>query len=220
MGLYERLAGTESEKISSHAFMAALGEFDRGKMTSQQVINAFTLSSGEQTELTTLLSKFVIPPEVVSMGGYTVLTNVGATYDSSGPAKGLGFVRLETAGITGLEWHVRWNKIGTGTLSFQLWNETDGTELGVINDAAAAGDNRSQTLTITPGSPLDAGMKVLRVRAKSTVVADDPVYYGSTLRIRRVEKMTSVELHEVLLLAREVIAPLNTVAALKSRLGV
>ena len=59
----------------------------------------------------------------------------------------------------------------------------------------------------------------MRIRAKSTVAADDPVYFGASILIRRIEKLTASELHEVLLLAEEG-AKYATEAALKARLGI
>jgi hypothetical protein len=220
MGLYERLTGNELPRIPVHAFMGALGEFERGKMTSQEVIDAFNLSVGEQTEVTALIARILSQPEAYSLGSYNVLTNVGATYDAIPQAKGLGFIGMDVTGITRLEMRVRYNKIGTGTLSWQLWNETDSAEVGVVTDAAAAGDNKTAALEVTPGAPLSGGVKLLRPRVKSTVAADDPVYYGACVFVRRVALVTADVLHAVLLLAESRVAPLDTVTALKTRLGV
>jgi hypothetical protein len=223
MPLYERLTGEDPTlvKLPVHAFMASLGEYSRGKMTQQQVINAFNLDSGEQAELQTLAGKIINPPEVYPLAGYLALTNIGITYDATGPAKGLGFLLVETAGVTLLRWQVRWNKIGTGTLSWQLWDETNGLEVARVDDAAAAGDNRVQTVDVTPTpSPMVPGQRILRVRCKSTTSTDDPVYYGSCLALSRVERLTSAELHEVLLLGEGRVVPLNSAALVRTRLGV
>lgn len=110
------------------------------------------------------------------------LTNVGTAYDAIAASKGLGFQEIDFTGVTSLTFRCRWNKVGTGTLSWQLWNETDSTELARIDDAAAAGDNKTNAVTVTPGL---TGIKIVRVRAKSTVAADDPVYYGSSVRVVR-----------------------------------
>ena len=99
MGLYERLCGTEEPKLPIHQFMAALGEHDRGKMTRDQVVFAFSLSAAEQVELDTLIGKILNPPEVYNLGNYTLLTNVGSAYDAIQPAKGLGILYIETAGV-------------------------------------------------------------------------------------------------------------------------
>lgn len=200
--------------------MAALGELERGKMTRTEVITAFALSVGEQTELDTLTAKMIGTPEAYPMGAFVTLTNVGAAYDAITASKGLGFVAMDITGITRLTWRVRYNKIGTGTLSWQLWNETDSQELGVFDDAAAAGDNKQQDIVVTPAQPLTGGVKLLRGRVKSTVATDDPLFYGSCMFVRRVQRLTSADLHELLLLAELRLAPYNTVAALKTRLGV
>jgi hypothetical protein len=54
MSLYTRLMGLSDPKISLHAWRSLLAERKRGKVTNQDVIDAFQLSAGEQTELTTL----------------------------------------------------------------------------------------------------------------------------------------------------------------------
>jgi hypothetical protein len=220
MGLYERLTGVELPRIPVHAFMGALGEYERGKMTSQQVTDAFTLSAGEQTEVGSLISKIMTQPEAYALGAYNVLTNIGTSYDAIPQAKGLGFVAVDTMGITRLEMRVRYQKVGTGTLSWQLWNDTDAAQVGVSDDTGAAADNKTATLVVTPDPPLAGGVKLLRVRCKSTVATDDPVYYGACIFVRRVALVTSDVLHAVLLLAEQQVPPLGTVAALKTRLGV
>lgn len=115
----------------------------------------------------------------VSLGGYNVLTNVGASYDAIALSLGLGFVEVNMTGIASIVMTVKVNKIGTGTQSWQLWNETNSAQVGVINDAGAAGN---KTLTATFSGLALTGVKLLRVRALSTVAADDPVYYGASLR--------------------------------------
>jgi hypothetical protein len=220
MPLYDRLLGYSGTKIRVHAFMGALGERARGKLTDQQVINAFTLDVGEQAELATLLGKVVVPPESISLGGYLTLTNVGATYDAIAASKGLGHVRVETAGINAVELLVRYDKVGTGTLTFQLWNETTGLEVGALNDAAAAGNGKvlSGVVDFTP--PLGPGTADLRVRCKSTVAADDPNYYGSSLRVRRVDLLGAEVIHQILLMGESRVPPYDSVAAVTTRLGV
>ena len=220
MSLIERLIGTEEPKLPVHQLMSALGEWERGKMTRAQVISGFGLTTPEEAELDAIFGKMVPPPDSISIGGIVTLTNVGASYDAIAASKGLGFVRVEGAGISGVEFVVRYNKVGTGTLSWQLWDDTTTAEVGVINDAAAAGDNKQGTVNIVPPGPLAPGLHTLRVRAKSTVAADDPVYYGASLRIRRVDVMWSEVLHEVLLLAEYGVPPYDNPAAIRTRLGV
>jgi hypothetical protein len=52
MALYDKLLGYDPGgiKLMVHAFMAALGEYARGKMTGPQIITAFGLDAAEQTE--------------------------------------------------------------------------------------------------------------------------------------------------------------------------
>lgn len=110
-----------------------------------------------------------------------ILTNVGTSYDAIAGSRGLGIQDINFTGVTGLVFRVRYNKVGTGTLSWQLWNETDSTELARIDDSAA-GDNKSSAVTVT-GLAL-VGEKTVRVRAKSTVSGDDPVFYGASVLLR------------------------------------
>ncbi len=221
MALYARLIGTEEPRIPIHAFIGALGEWERGKITRTQVVNGFTITtSSELADLDSTFAKIIPPPDSISFGAFVSMTNVGTTYDSIAASKGLGYARVEGSGISGVEFTVRYNKIGTGTLSWQLFDDTNSVEVGVIDDAAAAADNRQGTIEITPGSPLAAGLHTLRVRCKSTVAADDPVYYGAALRIRRVNSMFAALLHEVLLMGDSRIPPYDTEAAIKTRLGI
>jgi len=108
------------------------------------------------------------------------LTNLTANYDGIPASQGLGLIRIDFTGVTQLKLDVRVNKIGTGTQSWQLWNETDGAEVGVINDAGATG---IKVLSATFNVAL-SGEKILRVRAKSTVAADDPVFFGSSILVK------------------------------------
>lgn len=105
------------------------------------------------------------------------LTNVGTSYDAIAASKGLGMQLIDCTGVTAILFYIFVNKIGTGTQSWQLWNVTDGTQIAVIDDAAAAGDkilNAQVNVALT-------GIKMVRVRAKSTVSTDDPVFYAATL---------------------------------------
>lgn len=108
------------------------------------------------------------------------LTNVGASYDAIAASKGLGFAEIDFTGVLQVVFTVRYNKVGAGTLSWQLWNETDGTQIGVIDDAAAAADNKRQSATFSVAL---TGIKEVRVRSKSTVSTDDPVFYGASIRV-------------------------------------
>jgi hypothetical protein len=219
MSLYTRMLGIDLPRIPVHDLMAALGEVERDRVTTAAVATAFGLDAGEQTEMETLAAKVIVPQESLALGAFVTLTNVGAAYDAITASRGLGFVGLQTAGIMELTFAVKVSKVGTGTQSWQLWNETDTAQVGVIDDAGVAGDKTLSTIITPSPAPMVAGFKVLRVRAKSTVAADDPLYYGAAIRLKRTERMTSVELHEVLLLASGGRA-YTTEAALKTRLGV
>ena len=104
-----------------------------------------------------------------------VLTNVGTTYDATTASRGLGIATLDFTGVTQLVFRVRVNKVGTGVQSWQLWNETDLTEIALLTDAGAAG---VKTLKTTVSVAL-VGVKDVCVRVRSTVGSDDPVYLGA-----------------------------------------
>lgn len=106
-----------------------------------------------------------------------VLTNVGATYDAIMASRELGIGFMDFTGINRVDMVVHVQKIGTGTQSWQAWNVTDNAEIGVINDAGLAVEKTLQA-TFDVTSKGWTGRKVVRIRAKSTVAADDPYYFG------------------------------------------
>jgi hypothetical protein len=217
MSLYDRLING-SPKIAVHQFMAALGEIERGKVTALQAANAFELSEAEQIEATELISKIVTPLEMVSIGGFVTLTNVGNTFDATNASQGLGMFRVQTAGITGFEFTVRVNKVGSGTQEWQLWDDTNSQEIALLSDSGAAGVKTLSVQQDLP-APLGASVRTIRVRARSTTASDDPIFLGACVLIQRVAKLSAEELHQILLLAEGGEA-YTTVAALKARLGV
>lgn len=219
MSLYTRLMGIDLPKISVHSFMAALGEVERGKITEAEIAALYSLDAAQQAELAVLVSKIVVPQETICFGGQQVLTNVGAAFDTV-VVGGAALVQL--AGITRVTFGVRVNRIGTGTQDWQLWrtdtNGTNGVQVGLISDGSGTGvKDLSTNIDFDPA--LSPGLKILRVRARSSTAADDPVFYGASLLVRRVSRLTSTEIHEVLCLAREG-QRYNDETSLKSRLGV
>src|SRR5688572_1042082 len=92
------------------------------------------------------------------LGGVVTLTNVGTN-----PVV-IGVARADFTNVTAVELTVRVNKVGTGTQSWQLWNETDGVQVAVIADAGAAGE---KTLTTSVNITVQnwSGMKLLFLRA-------------------------------------------------------
>lgn len=119
-------------------------------------------------------------PLCISLGGFLTLTNVGNAYDTTATAKGLGIASIDFTGCTRIDLIVNVNKVGSGTQSWQLWNVTDGSEIMVISDSGGTGDKiLSGSLTTN----LPTGVKTVRIRVKSTTAADDPVYYGASVRV-------------------------------------
>lgn len=227
MGLIERLIGEGvphnpapgQERIPAHDFDGVLAEIDRGNMTLAQAATKFNLSAAEQTELSNLIAKIVGDYDSVALGGFQTLTNIGTAYDAINASKGLGSVELQVAGIEWFRFGVFVSKVGTGTQSWQLWNVTDALEVAVIDDAGAAGD-KTLSVTVTPGTPYAPAIKQLRVRAKSTVAADDPIYYGASIVFRRRARLLSRDVHGLLMMASNQVPPLTSAAALRTRLGI
>lgn len=106
------------------------------------------------------------------------LTNVGTNFDAIPASRGLGIQDIDFTGVTQVIFRVRVNKVGSGTQHWQLWNDTDGAEIALISDAAAAGDNKSLVTTVNISL---TGIKTCRVRARSTVAGDDPIFYGASV---------------------------------------
>lgn len=105
------------------------------------------------------------------------LTNLPTTYDGIPAARGLGIALIDFRGATQVTFLVYVQKVGTGTQSWQLWNETDGQEIGVINDAGPTGVKYLEAVF----NVSIAGVKRVRIRTKSTNAADDPVFFGSSV---------------------------------------
>ena len=111
-------------------------------------------------------------PVSISLGSRITLTNIGTSYLV------LAIVDVDFTNVVNVQFRARWNKIGVGTISWQLWNETDGTQLTVIDDAAAAGDNHTSLVNQAVNL---SGMKQLHLRGKSTTNTDDPILYGASI---------------------------------------
>lgn len=228
MALIDRLVAADATKIPVHPFMAACGEWERGKMSRQQVIDAFGLLAGDLAELDALNALVKTPREAYPLSGRVVLTNVGATYDANVDSLSLPFVYIQRAGVTRLDVEVRNRKAATqtGTIDYQLWDETNASAAidtvtattGSLSDAAAAGDHTliaSRTFAV----PLAPGVVKLRLRCKCTTAADDPTFLNASLLLTRVDTITADVLHQVLLLGENDTPPLNSAAALRTRLG-
>lgn len=120
-------------------------------------------------------------PKEISLGGYTVLTNIGTTYDAINQANGLGIANLNFTDVNQLDFIVRTNKIGTGNQSWQLWNDTTSSQITVITDSGAAGNKTLLASGINVATI--TGINTVRIRAKSDVSSDDPLYYGSSIKL-------------------------------------
>lgn len=120
----------------------------------------------------------------ISFGGMVTLTNVGAAYDSTVPSQGLGIAKIDLTNYSHVDFYVMVNKVGAGTQSWQLWDDTFNTQIAVINDSGAAGVKSLSSLNnVIPA--LSKNLITVRVRAQSTTATDDPVFLGATARFQR-----------------------------------
>ena len=99
MGLYERWTATDGNgfvKIPIHAFGAALRELARGGITRANIINQFSLSGSDVTELDAIISTYqglsagAKPDYVVKLHDVMILCEAGI-YSRSTAASRLGF---------------------------------------------------------------------------------------------------------------------------------
>lgn len=107
------------------------------------------------------------------------LTNVGSTYDFVPAARGLGIGLFDFRGVAAIRFVVYVQRLGTGIQSWQLWNETNQIEICRIDDndiVSPAVRYLDQTFPVN----ID-GIKLVRVRAKSSISGDDPIFFGSTI---------------------------------------
>lgn len=115
----------------------------------------------------------------VSLGGFVVLTNVGTAYDAIDASRGLGRVTADWKAYSMLFLDISSKHVGTGVLTWQLWNETDSIEVGTVADALNTAWH-TRTAMFTQNIP--TSVKTLRLRVRSTVATDDPAYGCATLR--------------------------------------
>ena len=83
MGLYERLLRLEEPRIPVHAFMAALAERKRGRVTANQIISVFGLDPTATTEAAALNARFddvVSPLTGTEVHDVLLLADAGLAY--------------------------------------------------------------------------------------------------------------------------------------------
>lgn len=112
------------------------------------------------------------------------LTNVGASYDTIPASRGLGIGRRDFRGFDRLTFDIYHQKVGTGTISYRLFNVTDNTPLLDAGGSEIRLDdaNAASTRVLSADFVVNRNdIKLLRVQAKSTVSGDDPVYLGASV---------------------------------------
>lgn len=212
MSLWDRLA-QQDDQIGGHPFPAMLGEIERGARSKADLVSFFSLSPQEATDLDATLARLIAPQEEsYALGGFASLANVGTTF------KVIAVLRLQTAGIVGFEFGCFVSKVGTGVQSWQLWDQTNSQQVAVFDDAGAAGDHVLGPITQAVTS-MPVGVRTLALRVRSTVANDDPIHYGSSLRIRRTGGLTPEAIARILILRDSLVPGYTTPAELQTLLG-
>lgn len=119
-------------------------------------------------------------PQTISIGGYTVLTNVGTAYDAVAVSSGMGIAYVDFTGVAAIDWYISITKAGTSNHTYQLFNVTDTAELGTIVHTTTG----TAVLSTTISSGIPTGKKLVRIRAKAVTGTDDPVWNGGTILLR------------------------------------
>lgn len=218
---------TNGPTIPVHQIMSAMGEVDRGKMTRAQVLTAFDITVGEESDYDAFAAKIKTPQESYALCGRVTLTNVGAAYDTTLDSQALPFIYIQRAGVIRIDMEVRVRKVGTGTQDWQLFDETNGVEAvgpatitsGSLSDNGAAAD-RTLNGSRVFASPLSPQVVKLRLRSRSSTALDDPIFLNAAILLFRESIITPEVVHQVLCLGSYGIAGYSTVAELKARLGI
>ncbi len=228
MGLIARLIGTEEPRISVHSFKSGLQELALEKWTRAQFDSAFSIQAGaETTKMDAIIAQHVPSAEHYFFSGNPEAITLPTTADANSAVKALGFLRMECAGISKIEWLVRYNKLGTGTLTAEMRNETDSTTPDSFTDTGGAADNRENggaagtaARIITPGSPMAKGTKIFRLRIFNSTASQTLILYGWSVRLFRFSILLSETMHEVLMAAQTGSGPNVTEAQVEARLGI
>ncbi|MEK6881540.1 MAG: hypothetical protein AABY22_18100, partial [Nanoarchaeota archaeon] len=75
---------------------------------------------------------------------------------------------------------IQWDKIGTGTQNVRVIDVDNSAN--VLFDVAVVSGNNVVALTTLP--VFATGTKLLKLQAKSTTAADDPVFRGCSIRLK------------------------------------
>lgn len=121
-------------------------------------------------------SSIAIHQIVVSLGGYGPVT-LGTSNDATDASKSLGFFEVDVEGLTRLRATLRYRRVGTGVLTIELFNETTGNAIMTQTDNSTTTD-QSITQIIFPSNGI--GVHRLRLRIRSTVGTDVPIFYGAS----------------------------------------
>ena len=81
MGLYQRITATGATKITVHRFGSALRQFAAGQLTRQQVIDAFSLSGSDVTDLDALIATYTALGTGTSTAAFTKAQYLDAMED-------------------------------------------------------------------------------------------------------------------------------------------
>lgn len=109
-------------------------------------------------------------------------TNIGTSYvDIYTDFGGRPFF-IDTTGFTKMAIQVLWTRVGTGTQTMQIVNHANGEV--ILESPALTTQSNEFTNVAIPANYLNFKGK-WRLQAKSTTAADDPVFAGFALYLRR-----------------------------------
>jgi hypothetical protein len=124
-------------------------------------------------------SKWTLMP----LSGEKTLSNVGSTYDANATSQRLPHTVVFTDRIVEVALDIRVIKVGSGVQSWQLWDDDIGAEVAVIDDNTAAGATPRVGRVVVPYVPVPGAIRRWRLRAKSTIAADDPIFLSAVVGI-------------------------------------
>jgi hypothetical protein len=113
---------------------------------------------------------------ILTVGGYGPVP-LGVAFDATDASRALGFFEINVTDLRSLRGTLRYRRVGTGILVIELFNETTGVALLSLSDSTTT-TNQSVTQTIFP--PIGNGIHFLRVRIRSTVASDVPIFFGAS----------------------------------------
>lgn len=121
--------------------------------------------------------------DLISVGAAITKTNIGTAYVNISPRLNGERVLIDFTGCTEYRLIARANLVGTGPIGMRVIRDSDNAVLHENTNLGATGERELDT-NWQPLPVQAAGLIFVRVQAKSTTAADDPVFGGITLAVR------------------------------------